>query len=126
MKPFLIYSVGQCGFDHSNIASALSDAGCATRNIQSERELHLELRKELPSLILVNRLLDRDGQSGVSVIRNLKNNEHYRHVPVMLVSNYTQAQEEAVDAGALPGFGKNSLFDQDTIERIKSIVTRQE
>jgi CheY-like chemotaxis protein len=59
--------------------------------------------------VLVNRVLDADGSSGLELIRALKAEEQLRDVPVLLVSNYEDAQAQAVQAGAVPGFGKAEL-----------------
>ncbi len=40
----------------------------------------------------------------------------------MLVSNYADAQKEAVEAGALPGFGKADLGDGQTHERLRNAL----
>jgi hypothetical protein len=40
----------------------------------------------------------------------------------MLVSNLDHAQQAACDAGALPGFGKASLNDPTTIERLSACL----
>jgi len=41
---------------------------------------------------------------------------------VMLVSNYEDAQKEAVAAGALAGFGKASLGRPAMIESLRSVL----
>jgi CheY-like chemotaxis protein len=70
------------------------------------------------ALVLVNRVLDADGGSGQELIRTLKADEQFRAVPVMLVSNYADAQAEAEAAGAVPGFGKSALRAAQTRARL--------
>jgi two-component system chemotaxis response regulator CheY len=60
-------------------------------------------------LVLVNRVSDADGSRGVDLIRTLRADPALARIPVMLVSNYAEAQDEAVALGALPGFGKAEL-----------------
>ena len=43
-------------------------------------------------------------------------------VPVMLVSNYPQYQQQAVDAGAVPGFGKAELRSPTTLARLAEFL----
>jgi len=43
-------------------------------------------------------------------------------VPVMLVSNYQEAQQQAVGAGAVPGFGKDSLGRPSMIALLKPFL----
>lgn len=119
----LVYNVGQCGFDHGNISAVLSKLNAEVRNIQTESELLAQIQKQAPSLILVNRVLDGDGSSGHEIIRNLKSDDISKSIPVMLVSNYSAAQGEAVDLGALPGFGKDNLHSADTAAALKKILS---
>ena len=42
----------------------------------------------------------------------------------MLVSNYADAQREAVEAGAEPGFGKASLGRPEMLGKIRPILER--
>ena len=60
-------------------------------------------------LVLVNRVLDADGSAGLDVVEQIKTDTNLRELPVMLVSNYEDAQRQAVEKGALPGFGKATL-----------------
>jgi len=52
----------------------------------------------------VNRVLAADGSSGMKVIETLLGTG--TKVPVMLVSDFTEAQDTAVSLGAVRGFGK--------------------
>lgn len=105
-----ILSVGNCGFDHSTIermiaapfGAQLDGAGTAT-------EATAKAVANSYDLILVNRVFDADGDSGIDWIRSLKQNAATSQVPVMLISNYPQYQAEAEQAGAIPGFGKRDL-----------------
>jgi two-component system chemotaxis response regulator CheY len=111
MSRHRILSVGQCGFDHGQISRTLS------RSLDAEvvrSDTHAEaletLRDSGPfALVLVNRIGDADGSRGLDLIRRLKAETDMSSVPVMLVSNYDDAQIAAVEAGALRGFGKNDL-----------------
>ena len=55
-------------------------------------------------------------------MEKLKSEERLRDVPIMLVSNYEDAQQRAVEKGALPGFGKASLGQPHMLARLKSIL----
>ena len=73
------------------------------------------MRSTRYDLVLVNRVLDEDGSSGLELIRALKHDPALADVPVMLVSNHADAQEAAFDLGASPGFGKASLHSDATL-----------
>src|SRR5690348_7105513 len=100
-----ILSVGQCGYDHGNISRTLGRKVGADIAAAGTYDDAIEaLRGGGYSLVLVNRILSGDGASGLDLIRALKADAALATVPVMLVSNYPQAQNDAVALGALPGF----------------------
>ena len=121
-----VLSVGQCGADHGGIAWSLRgefDAEVVAAATADEA-LRL-LRGKSFALVLVNRVFDYDGSSGADLIRRLKADESLRSVPVMLVSNYADAQREAVEAGAEPGFGKASLGRPEMIDKVRPFLERK-
>jgi two-component system chemotaxis response regulator CheY len=119
-----VLSVGQCGADHGGISWALRQAfGAEVEDAATQAEALELLRNERFALVLVNRVFDADGDSGVDLIRRVKADESLRAVPVLLVSNYAEAQREAVEAGAEPGFGKASLGRPEMLERVRPFLT---
>jgi two-component system chemotaxis response regulator CheY len=70
-------------------------------------------------LILVNRVFDRSGDEGLAFIQELLADPQLRQVPLMLVSNYADAQAQAVAAGAQPGFGKDALTHGATLSLLR-------
>ena len=115
-----VLSVGQCNFDHGNISQALRRTFSAevVSAATSDEALAL-LSQGAFDLVLVNRVFDSNGDSGLHLIRQVKANEQLRAVPVMLVSNFADAQEQAVAAGAEPGFGKATLSAAETLARLR-------
>ncbi len=73
-------------------------------------------------MVLVNRVFDADGDSGVDLIRQIKADEALQTTPILLVSNYADAQEEATAAGAVPGFGKAELGRPAMLERVRPLL----
>jgi CheY-like chemotaxis protein len=69
-------------------------------------------------LVLVNRKLDVDYSDGLEIVRQLKTHEQHAAVPVMLVTNYPEYQQQAVALGAEPGFGKAELSSPATLEKL--------
>lgn len=118
-----VLSVGQCFADHSGITRVLRGAFAAeVIGADSAPEALQQLRQDTFALVLVNRVLDADGSSGLELIRALKADEQLRHVPVMLVSNYEDAQAQAVQAGAVPGFGKAALGQPHMLARVEAYL----
>jgi CheY-like chemotaxis protein len=115
-----VLSVGQCFADHSGITRVLRGAfGVEVIGADSMRDTLDKLQAETYSLVLVNRVLDADGSSGIDVVRAIKAAEALRSVPVMLVSNYEEAQAEAAKLGAAPGFGKAALGQSLMLTRVE-------
>jgi response regulator RpfG family c-di-GMP phosphodiesterase len=118
-----VLSVGQCGFDQPRISRFLLDSFGAKTVIAATAEKALEAaRTESFELILVNRILDRDGSVGLDLIRSLKSDPALAGIPVILVSNYPDAQAEAITLGALPGFGKGDLSSAKAREALDPIL----
>jgi CheY-like chemotaxis protein len=115
-----ILSVGQCGFDNFGIGRMIGERfDGEVLTADSAEEAFAILDRSEVTLVLINRVLDRDGSSGIDLIKRIKAEPALAAVPIMLVSNYEDAQEEAVEAGALPGFGKAALGTPATIERLR-------
>jgi two-component system, chemotaxis family, chemotaxis protein CheY len=117
-----VLSVGQCGADHASISSTLRrqfSAEVAPAD-GGDEALGL-LRQGGFDLVLVNRTLDAGG-SGLRFIEQLKADETLKAIPVMLVSNYEDAQRQAEAAGALPGFGKAALGQPRTLDRLRAVL----
>ena len=85
-----------------------------------------ELRQQSFDLVLVNRIFDSDGSSGLEFIRRVKSDPTLSQVPIMLVSNYEESQAQAVAAGAVPGFGKASLGRPQMLERVGAFLAQQQ
>jgi CheY-like chemotaxis protein len=115
-----VLSVGQCFADHSGISRVLRNSfGAEVVAADTPREALDLLRQETFALVLINRVFDADGSSGVELIRAIKADDELRPVPVMLVSNYEDAQAQAVQAGAAPGFGKAALGQPHMLARVE-------
>ena len=120
-----ILSVGQCGMDHFWIGRAIrkilgSEAEVAAAATFPDAIAAIE--KDRFDLVLVNRITDRDGSLGVELIKTLKAHATAGSIPVMLVSNYPEAQQEAETLGALPGFGKSNLNTSGVSDRLRRLL----
>lgn len=118
-----VLNIGQCAADHTAIRWLIQqnfDAEVVPAKNLAEAQKHLS--SQTFTLALVNRVLDADGSSGMAVIHGLKDDERTRSMPVMLVSNFPEAQREAENTGAAPGFGKATLNQPETLERLKAFL----
>jgi two-component system, chemotaxis family, chemotaxis protein CheY len=117
-----VLSVGQCWADHRKLMRTLQPFGVEVVSADTTDEALALLRARPFALVLVNRVYDADGGSGIECIRGMKADAALQSMPVMLVSNYEDAQQEAVAAGAVPGFGKSALYGPLVAERVRSYL----
>lgn len=117
--PKTLVDCGNCGPDfHAIRKMAKSFFGATVIQTHGAADT-LELLRSRPiDLVTVNRKLDRDYSDGLDVIRQIKQDPEVGSVPVMLVTNYDEHQQVAVELGAIPGFGKLSLQEASTRERL--------
>lgn len=121
-----ILSVGQCGYDHGQISRQLDKRlGVEVVSADTHDEAMHAVKLGTIDLVLVNRVGDSDGASGIDLIRAMKADPATSDVPVMLVSNYEWAQAEAVALGALPGFGKSQIASGPLPEALETLVKGQ-
>lgn len=121
--PKRVLSVGQCGADHYGITRFLTGQ-FDVEVVAADREDDAlqQLRGGRFDLVLVNRKLDVDYSDGLPIIRAIKADSELGRVPVMLVSNYSQYQEQAVAAGAEYGFGKAGYGSPEVVERLRRVL----
>ncbi len=117
-----ILDVGQCGFDHAAISDFLQHIVSANvEAIGTAADAEKLLRQNRYDLVLINRILDRDGSSGIDLIKQLRQMSNCP--PVMLVSNLPDAQTKAMAAGAVWGFGKAGIHLPQTAEHLREVLT---
>lgn len=118
--PKTLVDCGNCGPDFNAIRNmAKSFFGATVIQTHGPEDTLEVLRKRSIDLVTVNRKLDRDYSDGLDVIRQIKDDPEVGAVPVMLVTNYDEHQQVAVDLGAVPGFGKLALRDPTTRQRLE-------
>ena len=118
-----VLDVGQCGADHTVIRRLVEGHFQAEVTPADDLEDALvQLRGGRFDLVLVNRRLDANGDDGLEVIRRIKSDALLTSIPLMLVSNYADYQEQAVAAGAEMGFGKAELAAPQTRELLEKFL----
>ena len=125
--PGVVLSIGQCDFDNGQLRDFIRSLD-PTLKMHAGNDFHETLALLAYSLghvrlILVNRVLDIDGSSGIELIRSLRAYaDHFGNIPVMLVSDREAAQAQAIAEGALPGFGKSALRSAQTRDRVRQAI----
>lgn len=117
--------VGHCGPDAIMLKTVVQRAlpGAGVELVNDHEALDAALARDV--VLLVNRELDgefRSGRGGIDLIRHLT--EAKVKAPMLLVSNFADAQAEAESAGAMPGFGKSDLYNEDTTRRLQDAASR--
>lgn len=115
--------VGHCGPDAWMLKSMLGRAAPEHPIEMINDAGDLEASLDTAAVLVVNRVLDGafPSESGIGLIESIAQRDG-RKPPMILVSNLSDAQEQGERAGALPGFGKNALYDDETIERVRAAI----
>lgn len=120
-----ILSVGQCLIDQRSLTRWLTTTFDAEiLSVDTGQEVLDCLSLGEYDLVLINRIADADGASGIDLIRDLKANPQTADQKLMLVSNYQNVQDQAVELGALPGFGKSNLQSSASIAHMNKALGR--
>lgn len=115
--------VGHCGADSAYLRIAVGGVvkGATVVSVDEETTLN-EVLATGAHLLLVNRQIDYGFPTyeGVELIRSLKGANP--DLKMMLVSNFEEAQEAAIQAGALPGFGKREIGTDKVKDLLRSAL----
>lgn len=118
-----VLAVGNCNYDLRLLTQAIGRRFSTQIDAAaSAAEALARLRSAPCDLVLVNRVFNDGGEQGLTLIEQIKADPALAATPVMLLSNYAEPQRAAEAAGAAPGFGKNALDDETTIERLRPFL----
>jgi CheY-like chemotaxis protein len=121
--PKLVLDVGNCTPDHQAIRQLIEgNFDAKVLPAQGAEDTLRLLAEQTFAMVLVNRKLDRDYSDGTEIIRQIKGDERFADIPVMLVTNYDEHQQAAMKLGALRGFGKLDLGKSKTIEQLRGLL----
>ncbi len=123
MKNVLI--VGHCDLDHPQITSLIEKNFSAKVTRAKLQKQTIEfLDKQNYDLVIINRIGAFDQESGLELIKTIIQ-EGRSKVPLMMVTNYKDQMDKAVEIGAVPGYGKDKLQDKETIELLSKYFCEQ-
>jgi len=102
--------VGNCGFDGPEIKRILeNNFDVEVLNIGTIDESLKKMKNEKFDLIIVNRICATDNTPGIKLIDHIKKNKI--RIPIMMITNYKDKMDEALKHGAVPGCGKEDIFN---------------
>ncbi|MBA2113375.1 response regulator [Bremerella alba] len=118
--PKQVLDVGNCGYDHSSLKN-LIERNFDAKVLQSHgpTDTLKMLREQSFALVVINRKLDRDHSDGMDILKDMKADEQLQDIPVLLLSNFEDAQANAQEVGAVPGFGKRDLGKETTLKKLQ-------
>ncbi len=121
-----VLNVGQCQPDHNSIRRFVqAEFGAEVEYCADISAAMKRLCEQWIDLVLVNRIIDATLDEGLELIQQMKESEFLREVPVMMMSNFDSAQIAATDLGAVPGFGKAHLEENETRELLRQYLGTQ-
>ena len=118
-----VLDIGNCSPDHTSISKMLRKH-FSVEITQADQTVDAlaKLRQKRFDLILVNRKLDCDYTDGLEVIKAIKSEPEFTPIPVMLITNHDNYQQEALAIGAEYGFGKLQLSEPSTHEKLEKFL----
>lgn len=122
-----VLDVGNCDPDHGTISRMLHERfDVAIDRVMFVTEALEKLNERGDyDLVLVNRLIFADGSPGIDLVHQMQRDEQLKNIPIMLISNFEEAQDQATEAGAERGFGKNSVFEETTTQMLSKFLSRK-
>ncbi len=102
---------------------ALQNAGYKVKMVESTKELFSEMEKKLPQLVILDTVLN--GDSGMEVLKVIRDNLRTRYIPVMFVSKVETELEKVriLDAGA-DEFITKPFGILEFVSRVNAIIRR--
>ncbi len=120
MKNVLI--VGHCDQDNPQITSLIEKNFSAkvTREKLLKKIIGC-LEKQDYDLVIINRIGAFDQEGGLELIKEIKKDGRF-DTPLMMVTNYKEQMDKAIECGAVEGYGKDKLHDKKTVELLRKYL----
>ena len=121
-NPATFVLVGHCGADTYSLSHAIRSAVPDAKIIAVDDDASCQAALSDQSVLLVNRVLDGrfSTGSGIDLIRSLA--AARPEAKLILISNYADAQQAAVAAGAKPGFGKSQIGSNAIRDLLRELI----
>ena len=120
----LVLDVGNCSFDHGTIKTFLSEhwevnvTRCTTLSGALQ-----ELETAIYDLVLINRIIEGDGQPGMELVKHIVGSNPDSTVSVVLLTNFPEVQASAMEAGASASFGKRFLQSDEVHQTLNTMLS---
>lgn len=118
-----VLDVGNCDPDHGMISAMLRQHfDVVIDRVMFVHEAIERMRANTYAIVLFNRLIFADDSPGDALLKEAKSNPQLAATPIMMISNYAEAQASAVALGAVPGFGKAQVTAPQTRELLSQYL----
>ncbi len=113
MKNVLI--VGHCDQDNPQITSLIEKNFSAkvTREKLLKKTIGC-LEKQNYDLVIINRIGAFDQEEGLELIKEIKEDGRFK-TPLMMITNFKEQMDKALECGGVQGYGKDKLYDEETV-----------
>lgn len=118
-----LLDVGNCDPDHGMIREMLTKHF----DVRIDRVMFVDdalkkMRERTYALVLFNRLVFADGSEGIDLLRQAKADPVLKAMPMMMISNYADAQQASVSSGGEPGFGKADVGSPKAVDLLRKYL----
>jgi CheY-like chemotaxis protein len=118
-----VLDVGNCGPDFGSMTRFLTkNFDCTVEQAHGPEDTLAKLRGGDYALVLINRKLDQDYSDGTEILKQIKADPALQRTPVMMITNYAEHQDAAVELGAERGFGKLEFGEPATLEKLEKFL----
>ena len=123
LMPRTLLDCGNCGPDFHSIRRMAEQAfGAAVLQSHGLEDTLAILRERTIDLVTINRKLDQDYSDGLELAKAIKADPQLQSIPVMLITNYEEHQQAAIEIGCVRGFGKLALAAPSTRETLRPFL----
>jgi CheY-like chemotaxis protein len=118
-----VLDVGNCDPDHGMISAMLRQHfDVVIDRVMFVHEAVERMRANKYAIVLLNRLIFADDSPGDALLKQSKSDPQLAATPIMMISNFAEAQASAVALGAVPGFGKAQVTAPQTRELLSQYL----
>lgn len=104
------------------LSERLSEDGTKVKVAGTGQAALNDLKEEIPDLILLDIMLP-GGMNGFDVLEQLKANELYKGIPVIVLTNLDTEQKTALDIGAIDYIVKPNISIDEVVLKIRNQLT---
>lgn len=122
----IVLLVGHCAADQGLLRRWLErHFSVSVESLDSINDALRRVEQGGIEVVLANRVFEYTGERGVELIRRLGSSTKPVSTRALLISNFVDAQDDAVESGALPGFGKSQLQSAEAVLAFRHALDAQ-